>query len=147
MNNLLTVCTNCHTPRNHKEGGALYNLKPKLHHYKGMAFMNSVKWQLYNKLKEEYPALQIKATNGVITKRVRKDRNIQKTHANDAYCIGCFYPLHRTPTVYYKKKRRNNRNRLLGKMEYQYRDCIHSHNLVVLRVLFLSLQLESLVLL
>ena len=109
MNNLLTVCTNCHTPRNHKEGGALYNLKPKLHHYKGMAFMNSVKWQLYNKLKEEYPELQIKATNGVITKRVRKDRNIQKTHANDAYCIGCFYPMHRTPTVYYKKKRRNNR--------------------------------------
>ena len=109
MNNLLTVCTNCHTPRNHKEGGALYNLKPKLHHYKGMAFMNSVKWQLYNKLKEEYPELQIKATNGVITKRVRNDRNIQKTHANDAYCIGCFYPMHRTPIVYYKKKRRNNR--------------------------------------
>ena len=109
MNNLLTVCTNCHTPRNHKKGGALYNLKPKLHHYKGMAFMNSVKRQLHNKLKEEYPKLQIKATNGVITKRVRKDRNIQKTHANDAYCIGCFYPMHRTPTVYYKKKRRNNR--------------------------------------
>ena len=109
MNNLLTVCTNCHTPRNHKEGGALYNLKPKLHHYKGMAFMNNVKWQLYNKLKEEYPELQIKATNGVITKRVRNDRNIQKTHANDAYCIGCFYPVHRANTLHYKKKRRNNR--------------------------------------
>ena len=109
MNNLLTVFTNCHTPRNHKEGGVLYNLKPKLHHYTGMAFMNSVKWQLYNKLKEEYPELQIKATNGVITKRVRKDRNIQKTHANDAYCIGCFYPAHRANTLHYKKKRRNNR--------------------------------------
>jgi hypothetical protein len=109
MNNLLSVCIKCHTPRNHKEGGKLYDLKPKLHKYSGMAFMNNVKWKIYNNLKETYPTINIHLTNGVITKRARKDRNIQKTHANDAYCIGCFYPAHRSNTLYYKKKRRNNR--------------------------------------
>lgn len=109
LNNLLTVCDKCHTPKNHKEGGKLYDLKPKLHQYKGMAFMNSVKWQIYNELKKKYIDIDVYLTNGVSTKRTRNDRNISKTHANDAYCIGSFFPKHRTPTLYYKKKRRNNR--------------------------------------
>ena len=109
LNNLISVCTKCHTPKNHKENGKLYLLKPKLRSYKGMAFMNSVRWQIYNQLKEMYQNLEIKLTNGVLTKRTRKDRNIPKSHANDAYCMGYFYPKHRSFTIFYKKKRRNNR--------------------------------------
>ena len=109
LNNLISVCTKCHTPKNHKAGGKLYDLVPKLHHYKGMAFMNSVRWQIYNQLKGIYPNLEIKLTNGVLTKRTRKDRNIPKSHANDAYVMGYFYPKHRSFTIFYKKKRRNNR--------------------------------------
>ena len=109
LNNLISVCTKCHTPKNHKAEGKLYDLVPKLHHYKGMAFMNNVKWSIYNQFKEQYPTLDIQLTNGVITKRTRKDRNIPKTHANDAYVMGYFYPKHRSKTFYYKKKRRNNR--------------------------------------
>lgn len=109
LNNLISVCTKCHTPKNHKAGGKLYDLVPKLHHYKGMAFMNSVKWSIYNQLKSQHPLIHIELTNGVLTKRTRKDRNIPKSHANDAYVMGYFYPKHRTKTFYYKKKRRNNR--------------------------------------
>ena len=109
LNNLISVCTKCHTSKNHKAGGKLYKLIPKLHHYKGMAFMNSVRWQIYNQLKGMYPNLEIKLTNGVLTKRTRKDRNIPKSHANDAYVMGYFYPKHRSFTIFYKKKRRNNR--------------------------------------
>lgn len=109
LNNLLTICHKCHTPTNHQDGHILYGLKPKLNNYKGMAFMNSVKWKIYEQLKEQYPSLNIHLTNGVLTKRTRLDRNIQKSHSNDAYCIGCFYPSHRSKTLYYKKKRRNNR--------------------------------------
>ena len=109
LNNLLTICHKCHTSTNHQEGHILYGLKPKLNNYKGMAFMNSVKWKIYEQLKEQYPTLNIHLTNGVLTKRTRLDRNIQKSHSNDAYCMGCFYPSHRSHTLYYKKKRRNNR--------------------------------------
>lgn len=109
MNNLLTVCTKCHTPKNHKQGGKLYGLKPKLKRFKGAAFMNSVKWQIYEKLKALYPSIDIKITYGAKTKRVRLDRNIAKSHSNDAYCIGQFLPKHKTSTLYYKKKRKNNR--------------------------------------
>lgn len=109
LNNLLTICHKCHTPTNHQPTGKLYGLNPKLHQYKGMAFMNSVKWKIYELLKERYPTLNIHLTNGVLTKRTRLDRNIQKSHSNDAYCMGCFYPSHRFNTLYYKKKRRNNR--------------------------------------
>ena len=109
LNNLISVCTKCHTPKNHKENGKLYLLKPKFRSYRCMAFMNGVKWSIYNQFKEQYPTLDIHLTNGVITKRTRKDRNIPKSHANDAYVMGYFYPKHRSKTFYYKKKRRNNR--------------------------------------
>ena len=109
LNNLLTICHKCHTSSNHQPTGKLYGLNPKMHQYKGMAFMNSVKWKIYELLKEQYPTINIHLTNGVLTKRTRLDRNIQKSHSNDAYCIGCFYPSHRSKTLYYKKKRKNNR--------------------------------------
>ena len=109
LNNLLSVCHKCHTSSNHQPNGKLYGLKPKLNNYKGMAFMNSVKWKIYEQLKERYPTLNIHLTYGTITKRKRIDRNITKTHSNDAYCIGQFFPSHRSKTLYYKKKRKNNR--------------------------------------
>ena len=109
LNNLLTICHKCHTPTNHQPTGKLYGLTPKLHQYKGMAFMNSVKWKIYELLKEQYSTLNIHLTYGTITKRKRIDRNITKSHSNDAYCIGQFVPSHRVRTLYYKKKRRNNR--------------------------------------
>lgn len=108
MDNLATVCTDCHTPANHKKGGVLYGLKPKLKPSSGAAFMNTVKWYIYRRLQEKYPDM-VHLTYGSVTKRERNRRNIAKTHANDAYCIGGFHPKHRTCTGYYKKVRRHNR--------------------------------------
>lgn len=107
MSNLLTVCTCCHTSKNHKLNGKLYGLKPIIKSFKDAAFMNSVKYQLYNEFKELHPNVQI--TFGAITKRTRNDRNIVKTHANDAYCIGQYFPKHRCKSITYQKRRRNNR--------------------------------------
>ena len=39
MSNLATVCDKCHTPKNHKPGGKLYNWKPKLPNFKGATFI------------------------------------------------------------------------------------------------------------
>lgn len=107
MGNLLTVCTRCHTSKNHKEGGALWELQPKSDRLPDAAFMNTVKWHIYEEVKGFCEDTQI--TYGAVTKRTRKDRNITKSHANDAYCIGDFHPKHRAHTRYIIKTRRNDR--------------------------------------
>lgn len=109
MDNLLTVCKKCHTPKNHKPGGKLYGLKPKLKTLKGAAFMNTVRWQIIDDARTELPGIEIMPTYGYITKQKRIDRNIAKSHANDAYAMGDLHPKHRTPFAYIAKKRRNNR--------------------------------------
>lgn len=107
MANLSTVCQDfCHTPKQHSPGGKLWDLKPP----KGSApatFMNTVRWRIYEEIKAF--GVETHITYGAVTKHTRKDRNIEKTHANDAYCIGAFRPKHRTKTPCYRKRRRNNR--------------------------------------
>lgn len=107
--NLATVCTKCHTSKNHKPGGKLYGLQSMSKNLKSAAFMNTVKYAIISDLRKLYPTLQIAVTFGVNTKRTRNDRNIVKSHANDAYCMGEYHPLHRAHTCTYQKRRRNNR--------------------------------------
>lgn len=40
---------------------------------------------------------------------VRKERAIPKSHTNDAYCLGKFFPKHRASEAVLKKNRRNDR--------------------------------------
>lgn len=106
MSNLGTVCEGCHIPKNHQPNGKLWGLGPR----KGFAeaaFMNTVKWYIYNAIKEILEETHI--TYGTVTKRERLSRNIEKSHANDAYCIGEFRPKHRAKTQCFEKRRRNNR--------------------------------------
>ena len=107
MSNLLTVCNLCHTPKNHKPGGKLYGLKRKVSNMANAAFMNSVKYDIYNKISSFCDNVHI--TYGAVTKHIRVIRNIGKTHADDAFCIGNFHPRHRTKIQYFEKRRRNNR--------------------------------------
>lgn len=111
MSGLLTVCDQCHTPKNHKEGGKLYGFTPKVSNMAGAAFMNQVRWQLYEELTTlcKPDGVAVHLTYGSVTKRERHSRRMAKTHANDAYCIGRFRPKHKAREVLYKKRRRNNR--------------------------------------
>ncbi len=109
MGNLITVCDKCHTPKNHKIGGKLYNWKPKLKAFTGAPFMTAVRWQMLNEVKEVYPKISVKITYGAKTKCKRRELDIKKSHVNDAFAIGSFHPKHRAKPVIYQKKRRNNR--------------------------------------
>lgn len=121
MANLGSVCENCHTSKNHKPGGKLYTLKPKLKTFKGAAFMTTVRYSMIKKLKATTPDVDIKVTYGAATKLARKELNVKKTHSNDAYCMGEFHPKHRSDFKHYKKCRRNNR--VLSKFyDAKYRD-------------------------
>ena len=107
MGNLGSLCLRCHSHANHKKSGKLWGLKPEFKSLKTAAFMNTVKWYIYEQVKEL--GVTVHMTYGVSTKRVRIDRNIEKSHANDAYAIEDFYPKHRAHTENFIKRRRNNR--------------------------------------
>ena len=109
MPNLITVCDKCHTPANHKPGGKLYNWRPKTASFKGATYMTTIRWKLYNELKALFPDADIHITYGAETKERRRAFDVAKSHANDAFVMGQFHPEHRSKSVYYKKKRRNNR--------------------------------------
>lgn len=82
--NLITVCTECHTSKNHKEGGILYKWMKegkKVKQYKEATFMNILRVRTYKK----YPNAII--TYGSITTPNRKELGLEKTHYNDAIAI------------------------------------------------------------
>ena len=71
--------------------------------------MSTVRWRMYNALVLAHPEVCIHIQYGAKTAEIRQERHIAKTHANDAYCIGPFHPLHRCKEVLFAKRRRNNR--------------------------------------
>lgn len=82
--NLITVCTDCHTSENHKVGGILYNWMvkhKKVKQYKEATFMNIVRKRTFAK----YPKAII--TYGSETSPYRKELGLEKTHYNDAIAI------------------------------------------------------------
>ena len=109
--NLITVCTNCHTPANHKPGGPLWKLMEtyKVPEFKGATFMTAVRWQMWNELVDMFPNIAFHMTYGSTTKDRRHFYRMEKSHINDAYVMGMFHPRHRTQHYLYKKIRRNNR--------------------------------------
>lgn len=78
--NLLTLCSKCHTPPNHKKGKFLYGLNPKLKSFKAETFMTIV----YRKLVQ---TLNAEETYGYITEANREALDLPKTHYNDAFVI------------------------------------------------------------
>lgn len=109
IGNLLTVCDRCHTAKNHKPSGALWGIMPKATDLASATYMSSVRWRMYEGLVLTHPEIDIHIQYGAKTAVVRKERHIAKSHANDAYCIGRFRPVHRCRQTLSVKKRRNNR--------------------------------------
>ena len=110
MASLITLCTNCHTTANHQKDGPLWGMEPDeaTSNKAGAAFMNTVRWMIRDRMAET-AGIPVKITYGALTKRTRKNLNIEKSHTNDAYCIGRFRPIHRTQEEHIEKRRRNDR--------------------------------------
>ena len=109
MSNLGSVCDRCHTSKNHQPAGKLYDLKPKLKSFKGASFMTSVKYSMVKLMRAAAPDVDVQITYGAMTKRMRKELGLDKSHSNDAYAMGEFHPKKRAGFTQYKKVRRNNR--------------------------------------
>lgn len=121
--NLITVCTDCHTPENHKPGGVLYGWQmqhKKVRQYKEPVFMNTIRKRIFDK----YPGAEI--TYGSDTVIKRKNLGLEKAHYNDAIAISGMTTIKKNENSYFilaqarKKKRslheatprkgRNNKN-------------------------------------
>lgn len=82
--NLITVCTDCHTNENHKKDNVLWKWceqNKKVSGYKETVFMNIIRQKIFIK----YPNAEI--TYGSITTPKRKKLELEKTHYNDAIAI------------------------------------------------------------
>ena len=102
---VITLCDICNDSKNHKKDGFLYGWEPKItNNLKDAAFMNISRWALYNRLKEIYP--NVRLTYGYITKVVRSDHGLEKSHVNDALCIANHPNATRLPYCYLVKKNR-----------------------------------------
>lgn len=117
--NLITVCTDCHTSENHKEGHILHSwmLKnKKVKQYKAATFMNIVRKRTF----ERYPYARI--TYGSETSPKRKGLGLEKTHYNDAIAIsGIEHVKSDTYDYFYYKQFRKKKRSLHESIPRKYR--------------------------
>ena len=100
--NLITLCDQCHTPRNHKEDGFLYGWRPAVKSLRPETFMSTVRWQLVNELGCEH-------AYGFQTKSGRIALGMEKSHHNDAFVIAGGSKQTRAKSLDLDQIRRNNR--------------------------------------
>lgn len=92
--NLITVCTDCHTYENHQKGGILYQWQEKhkkTKQYKEPSFMNVLRKRIFKK----YPNAVI--TYGSETTPKRKELGLEKMHYNDAIIISGISTIKENP--------------------------------------------------
>lgn len=109
--NLITLCSQCHTPTNHKKGKFLYDWMiegRKAKGFKDSTFMSMVRWRLVNYLKTL--EIDVEYTYGYETKSKRISLGLEKNHYNDAFCIAGGSPQVRIETFTVEQIRRNNRS-------------------------------------
>ena len=110
--NLITVCTDCHTSDAHKEGGILYKWckeHKKVKQYKETAFMNALRIRMFQRV---FPASEIQFTYGSETVVNRKALGLEKTHYNDAIAISGIKEIKENPHEWiiirqFRKKKRS----------------------------------------
>lgn len=112
-NNLITLCKTCHTEY-HKGNIKLPKNIRRGMRFRDAAFMGIMRWSFYNKLKELYDNVQM--TFGYLTKNIRIQNNIAKSHTADAFCIAGNI-LARRLTYFFLQKQVRRHNRQIHKQK------------------------------
>ena len=102
--NLITLCETCHKAY-HKGKIKLFIKKHKA--FKAETIMSILRWKIVNKLRELGNAVSI--TYGYLTKSARIALKLEKSHANDAFCIAGGNWQERTGVINGSFTRRQNR--------------------------------------
>lgn len=119
-NNLITLCETCHE-RFHKGEIELPSKIKRGMKFNNAAFMSTMRWSCYNKLKELYP--NVRMTYGYITKHIRIENGLDKSHVIDARCISGHPNAEPSSEIFYMKKVRNHNRQIhkatIGKGGYR----------------------------
>lgn len=81
-NNLITLCETCHKAYHRGEFELKIRRGTSL---RNTAAMNIMRWAVYNRANEMFK--NVRFTYGYITKHIRIENDIEKTHCADAFCI------------------------------------------------------------
>lgn len=99
--NLITLCHTCHSEL-HADPGKYKLRAPK--GYRHETFMGIMRWTFYNRLKELYP--NVSMTYGYITRELRNENSLEKSHRTDALCITGYPKAERMDHWLYSRKNR-----------------------------------------
>ncbi len=112
-NNLTTLCTECHASLH---AGDVSLKKKRGKSFRDATGMNIMRPTLLKRLRELFPNVQ--ETFGYITKEIRKQYGLEKTHAVDARCISGNADVMPSPNRYQQQCVRT-KNRMLHKATVQ----------------------------
>ena len=108
--NVVTLCRECHEA--HHRGERKLKLKrPPMH--KGEAHMNSMRMYLVETLMHYPWRIVVEVTYGYETAMERREHGIEKSHANDAYCIAGNFGAERNTFNVYRHRHVRAHNRML----------------------------------
>lgn len=77
--------------------------------------MGIMRWTFFNRLKSQYPELEVRNTYGYLTKNTRIRHGLEKTHHTDAFCIAGNLEAKRLGEYFFQKQTRKH-NRQIHKM-------------------------------
>ena len=113
-NNLITLCVDCHKALH--AGKVKLDGKKRGKSLKDAAFMGIMRKTLMARLSKELP-IPVQGTYGYITKMLREQNDIKKSHVNDARCISK-HPLAEPCSVCYRTKAIRHHNRQTHKANF-----------------------------
>ena len=122
VSNLTIACHKCNQKKGNKTAKEFGH--PEIEEQcnkplKSAAFMNTVRWELVNRLKDLYGKEAINHTYGYITKKLRIDLGLEKSHVNDAFVISRGTDQERCISHVVKQNRRNNRSLQLNRKGFK----------------------------
>jgi 5-methylcytosine-specific restriction endonuclease McrA len=122
VSNLTIACHKCNQKKGNKT--AIEFGHPEIEalckkSLKASAFMNTVRWELVKRLKDQYRQNTVNYTYGYITKKLRIDLGLEKSHVNDAFVISKGTDQGRCRPHAVKQNRRNNRSLQLNRKGFK----------------------------
>ena len=108
--NLVTLCDTCHDGYHKGKVELKLRRTPSL---RDVAAMNVMRWTVYDRLKAGLN-VPVKLTYGYVTKHTRIGAGLDKSHVNDARCIGG-HPQARPSDMVYELKQLRRHNRKVMK--------------------------------